>query len=294
MPFNEGSRLDPSQVEDRRGRGVGTTVAVGGGGIGLLILVVGLLLGINPADLGGLVPQQATSVPAGGTTSGTDLNAQCQTGADANTSEDCRIVGYVNSIQSYWAEEFKRQGSTYTPAKLVLFTDATNAACGYAQAAVGPFYCPRDQQVYLDLSFFNELRSRFGAQGGGFAEAYVLAHEYGHHVQDLAGALDASANARDTGPNSGAVFIELQADCLAGVWMNNATETGYLSEVTDQEIAQSLDAAAAVGDDRIQQQTQGYVSPESWTHGSSQQRQAALKDGLQSGDISTCNTPGTN
>jgi predicted metalloprotease len=201
-------------------------------------------------------------------------------------------VGFVNSIQSYWTDEFARRGETYTPANLVLYTGATQAGCGYASSAVGPFYCPEDQQVYMDMSFFQELSTRFGARGGAFAEAYVVAHEYGHHIQDLTGALDASAGARDTGPDSGAVLTELQADCLAGVWVNHATDTGYLNEVTDEEIAQSLDAAAAVGDDRIQQESQGYVSPESWTHGSSEQRQAALKDGLQSGDMTTCSTPG--
>ncbi|HEU5087348.1 MAG TPA: neutral zinc metallopeptidase [Roseiflexaceae bacterium] len=292
MPFNERSRLDPSQVEDRRGRGVGTTVAVGGGGLGLVVLVVALLLGVDPSQLGGLTqpPQaaQATAGPGAATT----LEQECQTGADANTREDCRMVGFVNSIQSFWSDEFSRRGATYTPAKLVLFSGATEAACGYASAAVGPFYCPRDQQVYLDTSFFEELRTRFGAQGGSFAEGYVLAHEYGHHVQNLTGALGGSAGG--TGPNSDAVMTELQADCLAGVWAYHATETGYLTQVTDAEIAQSLDAAAAVGDDRIQQQTQGYVSPESWTHGSSEQRQAALKDGLQSGDMETCTTPGWN
>jgi predicted metalloprotease len=291
MPFNERSRLDPSQVEDRRGRGVGTKVAIGGGGLGLVVLVVALLLGADPSDLGSLVePPPPVSTQSPGST--TSLEQQCQTGADANTREDCRIVGFVNSIQSFWTNEFARRGSSYTPAKLVLFTDATEAACGYASAAVGPFYCPSDQQVYLDLSFFEELRTRFGAQGGSFAEAYVLAHEYGHHVQNLTGALEVPAGARDTGPTSGAVLTELQADCLAGIWANHATETGYLTKVTDAEIAQSLDAAAAVGDDRIQQETQGYVSPESWTHGSSDQRQMALKDGLQSGDLNTCQTPG--
>ena len=288
MPFNDQSRLDPSQVDDRRGRG-GTTVAIGGG-LGLVVLVAALLLGVNPSDLGGLVaqPQGASS---GAINPGTDLAAQCQTGADANNSEDCRIVGFVNSIQSFWNDEFARRGATYSPAKLVLFSGSTQAACGYASAAVGPFYCPNDQQVYLDLSFFGELSTRFGAQGGSFAQAYVLAHEYGHHVQHLTGALNMSG-ARDTGPTSEAVLTELQADCLAGIWMHHATATGYLTRVSDAEIAQSLDAAAAVGDDRIQQQTQGYVSPESWTHGASDQRQLALKDGLVSGDLNTCQTPG--
>jgi hypothetical protein len=293
MPFNDRSRLDTSQVEDRRGRGRGATVALGGGGLGLVVLVVALLLGVDPSSLGSVVQQpQAASTDNSGSTSG--LEEQCRTGADANTREDCRIVGFVNSIQSFWSDEFARRGSKYTPAKLVLFSNATEAACGYASAAVGPFYCPQDQQVYLDLTFFQELQTRFGAQGGSFAEAYVLAHEYGHHVQNLTGALDTAAGARDTGPTGAAVLTELQADCLAGVWVYHATETGYLTQVTDAEIAQSLDAAAAVGDDRIQQQTQGYVSPESWTHGSSQQRQLALKDGLQSGDLTTCETPGSN
>jgi predicted metalloprotease len=291
MPFNDQSRLDPSQVEDRRGRGAGAKVAIGGGGIGLVIMVVALLLGVDPSSLGSLVAAP-TSIVTGGSDSASSLEQQCQTGADANARTDCRMVGFVNSIQSFWTDELTRRGSSYTPAKLVLFTGSTDAACGYASAAVGPFYCPSDQQVYLDVSFFDELRTRFGAQGGAFAEAYVLAHEYGHHVQNLTGALEASANTGDTGPTSAAVQTELQADCLAGVWAYHATETGYLTKVTDAEIAQSLDAAAAVGDDRIQQETQGSVSPESWTHGSSEQRQMALKDGLQSGDMDTCTTPG--
>ena len=291
MPFNDKSRLDTSQVEDRRGRGVGTTVAVGGGGLGLVILVVAMLLGVNPDDLANITGQDlsATSV---NTSEINNLGAECQTGADANTRQDCRIVGYVNSIQAFWTGEFVGQGGEYIPAKTVLFTGSTQGACGSATAASGPFYCPGDRMVYLDLAFFDELHSRFGAQGGPFAEAYVLAHEYGHHVQNLTGVLDNTGSSDATGPQSVSVQIELQADCLAGVWAYHATETGYLTQLTDEEIAQSLDAAASVGDDRIQSQTQGYVSPESWTHGSSDQRQKALKDGLQSGDMASCETPG--
>jgi len=290
LPFNDKSRLDPSQVQDRRGRSVGRTVAVGGGGLGLIILVVAVLLGVNPGDLLGMV---ATDSPSGiqSTSVTSDLQTSCQTGADANAREDCRIVGYVNSIQNYWTDEFAAQNAQYTPAQTVLFTGSTEGACGYASGASGPFYCPSDQMVYLDLSFFEELTSRFGAQGGPFAEAYVLAHEYGHHIQDLLGLLDQS-DGNATGPQSMSVQTELQADCLAGVWAFHAAETGYLTAPSREEIAQSLDAAAAVGDDRIQRETQGYVSPESWTHGSSEQRQAALLDGLQSGDINSCETPG--
>ena len=287
MSFNKKSRLDPSQVQDRRGRGAGTAIAIGGGGLGLVVMIVAMLMGVDLSALTGGQPVPASNESAGEVY---DLEAECQTGADANERQDCRIVGFVNSIQAFWSDEFARLGGEYIPADTVLFTDATEAACGYASAAMGPFYCPRDQQVYLDLGFFDELQTRFGAQGGSFAEAYVLAHEYGHHVQNLMGVLSSGSNV--TGPESDAVMIELQADCLAGVWFFHATETGYLTQLTDQDIVQALDAAASVGDDRIQRATQGYVSPESWTHGSSEQRQLALKDGLLSGDIATCDSPG--
>lgn len=287
MSFNRRSRLDTSQVEDRRGqRGGGRAIAVGGGGLGLLIMLVVYLLGGNPADVIDITQQAPASTQSD--PNFTTVQEACDTGADAATREDCRIVGFVNSIQAFWADEFSRQGGEYTQANTVLFTEATEAACGYASASMGPFYCPNDQKVYLDLAFFDELESRFGAEGGPFAEAYVLAHEYGHHIQNLSGILEQTANSRATGPQSMAVQVELQADCLAGVWAYHATETGYLTEVTDEQIAQALDAAAAVGDDRIQRQSQGYVSPESWTHGSSEQRQAALKAGLQSGDLAAC------
>ena len=199
MSFNNKSRLDPSQVEDRRGRGRGTAIAFGGGGLALIVTIVAMLLGVNLTDLTNS-SDPGQQVPFSTESAGdvNDLQAQCQTGVDANTSEDCRIVGFVNSIQSFWTDEFASRGGQYTEADTVLFTGATDAACGYASAAMGPFYCPSDQKVYLDLDFFNELQTRFGAQGGPFAEAYVLAHEYGHHVQNLLGLLSGSSNV--TGP----------------------------------------------------------------------------------------------
>jgi predicted metalloprotease len=289
MTFNNKSRLDPSQVDDRRGRRRGTAIALGGGGIGLVITIVALLLGVNITDLPNIDIGQEP-ITSDKSAAINDLGTECQTGEDANTRQDCRIVGFVNSIQTFWEDIFTRADLEYIPADTVLYTGSTEGACGYASSQMGPFYCPGDLKVYLDLDFFNELQARFGAEGGSFAEAYVLAHEYGHHVQNLLDALPRSSNS--TGPASESVQTELQADCLAGIWAYHATETGYLTQVTEQDIAQSLDAAASVGDDRIQRATQGYISPESWTHGSSKERQAALMDGLQSGDLATCDTPG--
>jgi len=277
MTFRPGSRIDPSQVEDRRGSGLGGPVIVGGGGLGIIILVVALLLGADPAAL--LVPPQETTQIDGAPSA-----QECQTGADANKRDDCRIVGFVTSIQKYWSDEFTRRSSTYQPATTVLFTGYVQAGCGTASAQMGPFYCPQDQKVYLDISFFQEVRQRFGARGGPFAEGYVVAHEYGHHVQSLLGLLDRSRT------RTGSVQIELMADCLAGVWAHHAASSGVLEQPTPDEIAQALDAAAAVGDDRIQRQTQGYEAPEQWTHGSSAQRMQWFRTGHQTGDMDRCDT----
>jgi predicted metalloprotease len=291
MQFNPNASLDPSQVEDRRGRGMGGAgMAVGGGGIGLIVLVVSLLLGVNPADIiGGASPNAAPYGEVDGGRGGSTLAQECRTGADANEREDCRMLGYVNSIQQYWKDFFGQSGQRYQPAKTVFFTNAVNSGCGTAPSEVGPFYCNQDQKVYIDLSFYDELRTKFGASGGPLAEAYVLAHEYGHHIQDITGTL-AQAHDGDTGPQSSAVRVELQADCYAGVWARNAAETGYLTPPSDHDVAEALNAAAAIGDDRIQQQMQGRVRPERWTHGSSEQRQHWFKTGYQTGDPNECNT----
>ena len=282
MTFRGNAPLDPSQVEDQRGRGggvgggLGGPVVVGGGGIGLVILIIALLLGVNPlSDYGGTNPS----------VDGAPSVQDCQTGADANKRDDCRIVGFVDSIQKYWTDEFTRRGDTYLPAKTVLFTDAIQGGCGLAQTAMGPFYCPEDGKVYLDLSFFQELTQRFGAKGGPFAEGYVVAHEYGHHVQDQLGTLSSSQSG-----NAASIRIELQADCFAGVWARHAADTGYLEAPTDAEIGQAIDAAKSVGDDRIHQERQGRVQPEQWTHGSSAQRTQWFTTGYQTGDMDRCDT----
>jgi len=278
MRFRKRARLDPSQVQ-RRGGGMGG-LAAGGGGIGLIVLlVVSLITGV-PVDIGG----SGAGAPA--LEQGEPLT-ECQTGEDANEQRDCRIVGTVNSIQEYWETAF--QQGEYREADTVVFEGSTQTGCGGATSAVGPFYCPRDSQVYLDLGFFQTLESQLGARGGPFAEAYVLAHEYGHHVQNLTGVLS-RAQGGGTGPESDAVAVELQADCYAGVWAHNAVDTDFIAELTDDDIARGLDAAAAVGDDRIQERTQGQVNQESWTHGSAAQRQQWFTTGYQSGDPGTCDT----
>lgn len=291
MPdFRDDAKLDTSQVEDLRGRRVGKGgLAVGGGGIGLIVTLLIIFLGGNVTggdgglgELGNLADQTAGTPAAN-----QEIAQDCQTGADADQREDCRIVGYVNSIQSYWSDAFAAGGREYTPARTRFFTDAVDTGCGSATSAMGPFYCPADRYVYIDLGFFDELRSRFGAQGGPFAQAYVIAHEYGHHVQNLLGALDGP---QDQGADSRAVRVELQADCFAGVWASNAVETGFLTRLTQADIADALDAAAAVGDDRIQETVQGRVTPESWTHGSSEQRQHWFTTGYEAGNPGACDT----
>jgi predicted metalloprotease len=282
MTFNRGSQLDPGQVSDRRGMG---GVAIGGGGaIGIILLLAYTLLGGNPNDLGPLLEPGAVTGPESSA-----IATDCKTGQDANDRDDCRILGYVNSIQKYWTDRFTSSGEQYQPVDTVLFTGATSSGCGTATSASGPFYCPVDKLVYLDLDFFKELRSRFAANAGSLAQGYVIAHEYGHHVQDLLGLLKTSGGDQ-TGAESRSVRTELQADCFAGVWTNNAASTGYLEQITDAQIADALDAAAAVGDDRIQEATQGQVDPDSWTHGSSEQRQKWFTTGYQSGDPARCDT----
>ena len=279
MKVRRRARLDPSQIQDRRGIS-GGGIAVGGGGIGLIIAIV--IVAVNAFGGDASVLEDLSGVTVGNSQASQPLD--CRTGADAQNREDCRIVAYVNSIQDYWDGQMRG----YRESPTVFFTDQTTSACGAATTDVGPFYCPGDAKVYIDLGFFQELTDRFGAQGGPLAEAYVLAHEYGHHVQDLLGLFGQTGGGQ--GPQSDSVRTELQADCYAGVWAANAVDTGYLTPITDQDVADALDAASAVGDDRIQRETQGSVNRDTWTHGSSAERQQWFRTGYSSGDPNACDT----
>ncbi len=291
MSFRDDSRLDPSEVSDQRGRGGLSRggLAVGGGGLGLGGIVILLLLqflggGGGLGQLGDL-QGETSGTPA----AGSDL-ASCRTGADANARQDCRILGYVNSVQAYWRQEFASQGRAYEPATTYFETDQWDTGCGPASTDVGPFYCPADKHVYIDLAFLDELRDKFGATGGSLAQGYVIAHEYGHHIQDLLGTLGSGSSSQ--GATGTSVRTELQADCFAGVWAAHATETGLLEPISQAEIDDALNAAAAVGDDRIQSETQGSINKETWTHGSSAQRQKWFTTGFKSGDMKRCDTFG--
>jgi hypothetical protein len=279
MRFRDNARLDTGEVSDQRG-GIRPGLMIGGGG-GLIGVIIAVVIALSGLGGGGGSANNVIDTGSGGS----DLATECKTGSDANQRTDCLVVGVVDSVQEYWAGAI----NGYQPARTVLFTGQVGTGCGTATSDVGPFYCPNDERVYLDLGFYQELHDRFGARGGPFAEAYVIAHEYGHHVQDLLGT-SSTAAARGEGPLGGSVRLELQADCYAGVWAAHAVQTSQISEITDQDIADGLDAAAAVGDDRIQQAATGHVNQETWTHGSAAQRQRWFSTGYHSGDMTACDT----
>jgi predicted metalloprotease len=261
-------------VEDRRGMSRGG-MAIGGGISGIVVLVVALLLGADPRQL---LEQSRSEDPASGTQSSRSINPQ-----EEELKQFSATV--LASTEDVWTEIFNQQGARYRKPTLVLFTGEVRSACGEAGAAVGPFYCPGDEKLYLDLSFFNELKKRFRAPGD-FAQAYVIAHEVGHHVQKLMGTMDKVDAARsrmsEAEANELSVRLELQADFLAGVWAHYAQKKGILEP---GDIEEALGAASAVGDDRLQREGQGYVVPDSFTHGTSEQRARWFRKGLETGDV---------
>ena len=286
MRWEDGRRSE--NVEDRRGTGMrmgGPAVKVGGLGM-IVLVVVGLLMGVNPLTLlslvgGGGVTQSPHPTPA--------PSKPTQAGAKDEQAEFVSVV--LGETEDTWGQIFASAGKRYPPPTLVMFSEGVRSACGLASAAAGPFYCPGDQKLYIDLSFFRELDERFGAPGD-FARAYVVAHEVGHHVQNvlgIAGKVSSLQQRVSEGQaNALSVRMELQADCLAGVWAYHTNKRHPILEEGDVE--EGLRAAAAIGDDRIQRKAQGYVSPESWTHGSSDMRVRWFKRGLQTGSVEQCDT----
>jgi uncharacterized protein len=298
MRYREGADLDTSGVQDRRGRGGlggGRGLAVGGGGLGLVGVVVLVLFqllggggGGTGAGLGGLA-----GLGQGETADNSQLDQTCQSGADANDSVDCAVVADIESIEDFWTSAL---GNRYQSTDTVFFNGSVQTSCGGATSGSGPFYCPADQLVYIDLSFFDQLQTQFGAQGGLFVNAYVIAHEYGHHVQNLLGT-NQQVTPGETGPLSGTVRLELQADCYAGAWANHAEtvpdDSGapLIEEISQDDIARALDAAGRIGDDFIQQNLGGgTVDQDSFSHGSSEQRQRWFTTGYETGDPAQCDT----
>lgn len=305
MSFNENVQLDTSRIRGGRGGGGGGRgpggVVIGGGIGGLILTLILMFLGINPGDVP--IPTDPGNGGGGGqiNTEGeadSELFAHCETGADANKDVWCRMVATENSLQAFWGTELQRRRSKvqWREPTLTLYQGTWQSACGTASNQVGPFYCPLDQGVYIDADFFQLLEQQFGAKGGPLAQEYVLAHEFGHALQDQLGVLG-RAQRDPNGPESGAVRIELMADCLAGVWAKHASETPapgsdtpMLKPLTDDDIKDALSAAAAVGDDNIQERTQGRVTPENWTHGSAEARQRWFLQGYTTGDLNKCDT----
>lgn len=272
--FGKGS----DNIEDRRGSG-GGRIAIGGG-IGTIILaLIALFLGVDPS----IVLQQTLN------------NVQINSAPQVNIAEQKESAEFTSAVLGYtedtWTKIFKENGWQYREPKLVLYSGSVKSACGYAQSAVGPFYCPLDQKVYVDLSFYEDLKRRHNAPGD-FAQAYVVAHEVGHHVQNLLGISDKvqqmQRQSSKTDANQLSVMLELQADCFAGVWANRTEQSQQILEQGDVE--EALNAATQIGDDRLQRQAQGYVVPDSFTHGSSKQRMEWFSRGLQTGDINQCDT----
>ncbi|WP_412168218.1 neutral zinc metallopeptidase [Curtobacterium flaccumfaciens pv. flaccumfaciens] len=295
MTFNDDSQLRGGKVK-RRGR----TTAIGGGAVGVGAIVVFLIAQFTGFDLSGIVGggNGLTTIQQEGES--VDAAPECRTGRDANLRVECRMEGAAESLDAYWTSEARSLGISYTAPEFFLFQDSTDTSCGQASAATGPFYCPPDRAVFLDTAFYDDLQSQYGSSGGPLAQMYVVAHEWGHHIQQLQGSF-ANTDRSGTGASSGSVRVELQADCYAGAWVGDAATTEdangetFFEPITRSQITDALSAASAVGDDSIQERATGRVDPDSFTHGSSEQRQRWFLRGYQQGATScdTLSIPGS-
>jgi uncharacterized protein len=315
MDYNDDARLDTTSIEDARGGGGmfggggmlgggmfgGRGVAFGGGGLGVVGVVIYLIVsfvgGGGGGGSGSSVLGQLGSNGQPAVADNSDVRSECRTGKDADEKLECAVVADIDSIQDYWADELPRLGRPYTDVPTVWFSGQVSTGCGTADSGAGPFYCPSDQRVYIDLTFYNDLKRDFGAEGGPFVNAYVLAHEYGHHVQDLLGT-EAKVRTRE-GAQSDSVRLELQADCYAGVWAQHATEAtsagpALISSISSDDLARALDAASRIGDDYIQKNLGGgQVDTSTFTHGTSAQRRKWFTTGYSTGAPARCDTFGT-
>ena len=281
MTFQEGGSFGGGRVR----KGGGGKVAAGGGAVGLLVLAVYLFTGVDLSGVaggGGGEPQPSGTV------------GECSA-EQANTDRECRLSATIDSLDTYWAAAIPAAGGEFSQPGVFAFTDTVATACGNATKATGPFYCPPDTTIYLDVTFFDQL-TQLGAEDGPLAEQYVIAHEYGHHIQHITGVMD-QADRQGTGADSDSVRVELQADCYAGMWAGKAATTvdpntgvTYLEPITQAQLQNALGAAAAVGDDNIQEQSGGGVNPDSWTHGSSEQRERWFTTGYEQGTLEACDT----
>lgn len=287
MTFNDDVRIDTSKVSKRAGGSRGGMAVGGGLGIALLLMIGSQLLGVD------LTPLQSAfgGASAGGSASTQEVELDnCETGADANADAECRMAATADSLDRFWATQV---GNYRSPGKTVLFEGSTDSPCGTASAQTGPFYCPADETIYIDVAFFDTLRGQYGASKGNLTEMYVLAHEWGHHISNQIGSLQNVG--RDTGPASGSVRLELQADCFAGAWVRDASTTAddqgrtFMQPVTDDDVAAAMSAAAAVGDDHIMESSGMAVNPDRFSHGTSEQRMRWFQTGYKQG-ATACGT----
>ena len=293
MTFRDGVRLDPSRIQ-RRGAGTGSGGMAVGGGIGaLVLLIVGAFFGVDLSGLG-LGGSHGSTVTANDPNLQAQLEQKCTDAQAANSDPQCLVVGTINSLDAYWSTAAPAAGaSSFTFPGVVMFDSVTDTPCGTASSQTGPFYCPNDQTIYIDTTFFDVLVQQYGSSAGPLAQEYVVAHEYGHHIQNLLGIFD-KADLSGTGANSDSVKVELMADCLAGVWANHAATgpSAFLNPLSKQDVSDALQAARSVGDDRIQEATQGQANPDTFTHGTSQQRVDSFLSGYNGGTVKGCDTFG--